>query len=102
MKTKIILLISLLIILASNAQTKKWAYVSKNNSIIVDGKARFTFLTPRMIRLEYDSTQTFVNDRSFVVVNRNLEGIPFTKSRQGKWVVIKSAQLELRYKEGSG
>lgn len=71
-------------------------------SIVVEGNVRFSILTPHILRLEYDSTGKFVDDPSFVVVNRNLPAISFKKSRRGKWLIIKTTQMELKYKTGSG
>lgn len=69
---------------------------------VVTGNARFTLLTPHIVRLEYDSTGKFVDSRSFVVVNRNLPPVAFTKKQQGKWMVLKTSDMEIRYKTGSG
>jgi alpha-glucosidase (family GH31 glycosyl hydrolase) len=99
----------LLLLLASFAYTIcLQAHIKANNgsthsiSMVVEGNARFSMLTPHIIRLEYDSTGKFVDDPSFVVINRDLPAIPFKKSLKGQWLIIKTAQLELKYKKGSG
>jgi alpha-glucosidase (family GH31 glycosyl hydrolase) len=66
------------------------------------GNARFTILTPHIIRMEYDSTGKFVDNKSFVVVNRELPPVSFVKKLSGKMLTIKTACLELRYKTGTG
>jgi alpha-glucosidase (family GH31 glycosyl hydrolase) len=71
-------------------------------SMIIAGDARFTILTPHIIRLEYDSTRRFVNNPSFVVINRDLPAVPFTKKVHGKWLIIKISKMELKYKIESG
>lgn len=74
---------------------------SQSNSI-VDRNARFTVLTPHIIRLEYDSTSRFVNDPSFVVINRKVPEVHFTTKKENGWLVIKTDFLKLKYKSGSG
>lgn len=97
--TLIILFFYLISLHAQNAVTD----ISKGiTSIVVEGNARFSILTPHIIRLEYDSTSKFVDDPSFVTINRNLPTVPYKKTIQGKWLVIKTNQIELRYKIGSG
>jgi len=75
--------------------------VAQTNSV-TEGNARFTMLTPHIVRLEYDSTRKFVDSKSFVVINRDLPPVSFSKKQQGKWLIIKTAKMEIRYKSGSG
>jgi len=74
---------------------------AQNNSVTV-GNARFTVLTPHIVRMEYDSTGKFVNNRSFVVINRDLPKISFIKKQTGKLLTIKTSNMEIRYKTGTG
>lgn len=98
-----ILLLSFVCIISLQARNEvNDGLIKGTTSIIVEGNARFSILTPHIIRLEYDSTQKFVNDPSFVVLNRNLPTVLYKKSLRGKWLIIKTAQLELKYKIGSG
>jgi alpha-glucosidase (family GH31 glycosyl hydrolase) len=86
-----------------NAQNNTSEFrIKPATSMVVAGDARFTILTPRIIRLEYDSTRRFVDSPSFVVINRDLPAVPFTKTFRGKWLIIKTAQIELKYKMNSG
>ena len=78
-----------------------WQGIAQNNRVI-EGNARFTVLSPRMVRMEYDSTGKFVDNPSFVFTNRNVPAVAFTKSRKANWLVIKTDEMELRYKSGSG
>ena len=41
-------------------------------AIVTSGKARFTVLTPRMIRIQYSSSSKFEDRATFAVINRNL------------------------------
>jgi alpha-glucosidase (family GH31 glycosyl hydrolase) len=70
--------------------------------INIDKNTRITILTPQVIRLEWDSTGTFNNYASFVVVNRNLPVPQFTQSVNNGWLVIKTAVLEIRYRQNTG
>ncbi|MDD4968982.1 MAG: glycoside hydrolase family 31 protein [Paludibacter sp.] len=76
--------------------------IPAQNNPVTDGNARFTLLTPHMVRMEYDSTGKFVDSRSFVAINRDLPAVSFTKKQQGKLLILKTSYLEIRYKTGSG
>ena len=89
-----------IILLHSQNETTDKSFIT--TSIVNEGNARFSILTSHIIRLEYDSTGKFVNSPSFVAINRNLPNISFTKSFHAKWLIIKTAQMELKYKTGSG
>jgi alpha-glucosidase (family GH31 glycosyl hydrolase) len=43
-----------------------------------------------------------VNDPSFVVINRNLPAVPYKKSVKGKWLIVETTQMKLKYRIGSG
>lgn len=74
--------------------------VANPAAVVISGNARFTVLTPEMIRIEYSEKQQFEDRASFVVINRNLEVPEFTKTDDGDELVIKTEKLELRYKKG--
>ncbi|MDP4226960.1 MAG: glycoside hydrolase family 31 protein [Bacteroidota bacterium] len=69
---------------------------------IVSGNARFTVLTPRVIRMEWDSTGTFCDNASFIAVNRKLPVPEFKVKRSGKYLTVKTSEIELKYKINSG
>jgi alpha-glucosidase (family GH31 glycosyl hydrolase) len=71
-------------------------------SIVLDGDARFTVLTPRLIRMEWSSNKQFLDDATFVVVNRKLPLPLFQVKRQGGWLIIHTNEVELKYRSGSG
>lgn len=73
------------------------------NAVVKSEKqVRFTVLTPRLIRMEWDSTEKFVDNASFTVVNRNLPKTPYTISKSSGWFKLKTAEVELSYKLNSG
>jgi hypothetical protein len=71
-------------------------------AIIVEGSARFTVLTPRLIRMEWHNDKRFIDDASFVVINRKLAVPNFSVKRADGCLTITTSELELRYKQGSG
>lgn len=73
-----------------------------SKTIIVDGSVRFTILTPRLIRMEWSANDKFVDDASFVVINRNLPLTHFSRDSKDGWLILRTDELELRYLSGSG
>lgn len=71
-------------------------------AIVLEGNTRFTILTPRLIRLEWDGSALFNDQASFVMVNRNLPVPLFKKTVAGGWLNISTSALLLRYKLNSG
>src|SRR5580658_8101006 len=69
---------------------------------ITSGQARFTVLTPQMIRLEWSADGQFEDRPSFVVLNRRLPVPAFTQTSEGKEILIRTDALELRYTKNSG
>jgi alpha-glucosidase (family GH31 glycosyl hydrolase) len=70
---------------------------------VVSGQARFTVLTPRVIRMEYSPNAQFEDAPSLVFATRG--SAPEVKARvdhEKGWLVIRTDVLTLRYKEGSG
>lgn len=70
---------------------------------VVVGRARFTVLTPRLVRLEWAPGGRFEDRPSLVFVNRRLPVAPFTVRRDGGWTVVDTGALRLRYRpRGTG
>ncbi|HJT16583.1 MAG TPA: TIM-barrel domain-containing protein [Thermoanaerobaculia bacterium] len=93
---KILLLLLLAIPLHGE---EKWNPVADPKAIVIEGPARFTVLTPRLIRMEWGQ---FEDHASLVFVNRRLPVPPFTTAHEDGWLVIKTAGLTLRYKPPAG
>ncbi|HUJ14271.1 MAG TPA: alpha-glucosidase, partial [Thermoanaerobaculia bacterium] len=72
-----------------------WNPVADPKAIVVEGRARFTVLTPRLIRMEWGQ---FEDHASLVFVNRRLPVPQFTTSHDGDALVIRTAALTLRYR----
>ena len=77
-------------------------YVPKADSEaeVVCGKARFTVLTSRLIRMEWDEDGKFEDRASFTVVNRYLPVPSFTKEYKDGGLVIKTDDVTLTYSGG--
>ena len=70
------------------------------NAVVQEGKARFTVLTPEMIRIQYSDRQLFEDRATFAVVNRNLPVPKFTTEKKDGFLYIKTEALSLKYKVG--
>ena len=75
---------------------------ANSQAIVTQGDVRFTVLTPRLIRLEWDTSRRFNDQPSFVVINRKLAIPAFTKKTENGWLQITTSELELRYQLKSG
>lgn len=95
------LLTALILILI---QFKAFSQNPKANTkaVITSEKARFTVLSPEVIRMEWDNEQKFEDRASFTIINRDTEVPNFKVKSKSGWLVIKTDVMELRYKKGSG
>jgi len=71
------------------------------DAIVTSGRARFTVLTPQMIRIQWSTRQNFEDRATFAVVNRNLPVPYFTTREEDGYLYIETEALTLRYKVGS-
>jgi len=69
---------------------------------VVEGHARFTVLTPQLIRMEWAADGKFEGHASFVFLNRRLPVPEFTTTRSGSALTLKTTALELRYAPQEG
>ena len=74
--------------------------VANPAAVVTAGKARFTVLTPEMIRIQYSERSLFEDRATFAVVNRRLPVPQFTKEEKDGYLVIKTSALTLKYKIG--
>ena len=70
-------------------------------AVVTSGRARFTVLTPQMIRIQWSTRQNFEDRATFAVVNRNLPVPSFTTREEDGYLYIQTEALTLRYKVGS-
>jgi alpha-glucosidase (family GH31 glycosyl hydrolase) len=71
-------------------------------AVVMAGNARFTVLTPQMIRMEWSAEKQFEDHASMVFLNRKMPLPKFTKSNEGGWVVVKTDKVTLKYKPSTG
>ncbi|MFH1197727.1 MAG: TIM-barrel domain-containing protein [bacterium] len=100
MKTSIKLILSFLF-LTCVLFAQKYDPVANENAIVKIDKARFTVLTPRVIRMEWSEDKIFEDHASLVFVNRNLPVPNFSKEIKDNLLTIKTDELKLIYKLGT-
>jgi alpha-glucosidase len=77
--------------------------VASPDSTVVSGHARFTILTPRLIRLEWSETGVFEDRSTYAFPTRYTSTPPRIFQRlEGKTLVIDTGPLQLRYTQSSG
>lgn len=78
--------------------------VADPKAIVVLGPARFTVLTPEMIRMEWAADRKFEDHASFVFLNRRLPVPTFEshieRDATGQRLTVKTSALELTYTDG--
>lgn len=75
--------------------------VASSKAIVVSGNARFTVLTPEMIRIEFSENARFEDRATFTVLNRKLEVPTFIKSEDDTFLYIETSNLKLKYRKGT-
>jgi hypothetical protein len=80
--------------------------VANPKAVVIVGHARFTVLTPQMIRMEWSADGKFEDHASFVFLNRDMPVPPFTHAvkhgAHGQMLMIKTDALKLTYDAGAG
>lgn len=74
--------------------------VANPSAVVVatDGKARFTVLTPRLIRMEQMGNATKFEDRAtLAILNRNLPVPAFTQNTANNVLTIQTSEVKLTY-----
>ena len=75
--------------------------VADPKAVVVMGHARFTVLTPQLIRMEWAADGKFEDHASFVFLNRRLPVPTFTAKRDGDQLRIDTGALRLIYNAGA-
>lgn len=66
-----------------------------------DAHVRFTVISDGTIRMEYAPDGKFINQLSFLAVERMYPKVDF-KLKNGSWIEITTTKMKLRYKKNSG
>ena len=75
---------------------------SVGTSNVVTGDARFEFLTPSLVRMEYAPSGHFIDAQTAVVQKRDWPHIKVSRKVENGWLIASTDALTLRYKLGSG
>lgn len=78
------------------------AGVADPRAVVEQGSARFTVLTPTLLRLEYAPNALFEDRPSLFAVRRKLPICPFRQRQERDWLTVKTDALTLGYRTGSG
>src|SRR5438270_10380854 len=78
--------------------------VADPKAVVRVGNARFTVLTPQLIRMEWAADGKFEDHASFVFLNRHLPPAGFDRSEleRGHKLIIKTSALTLTYTPSAG
>ena len=69
---------------------------------VVSTDARFEFLTPSLVRMEYSPNGRFVDVSTAVVQKRHWPAVNVTTTQSDGWLVEKTSAMTLRYRPHSG
>ncbi|WP_333679969.1 hypothetical protein [Dyella sp.] len=75
---------------------------TQGTTTIVAGNARFEFLTPSLLRMEYAPSGHFVDVPSAVVQKRDWSPVGAQSSKEDGWLVVRTSSVTLRYRLNSG
>eukprot|EP00939_MAST-03C_sp_MAST-3C-sp1_P004520 g4520.t1 len=81
-------------------EIEEYDSVCDKDAAVVFGKARFTVLSDRVVRMEYDDDETFEDRPSLAVVNRKLEVPAFHVNKTDSAITISTKYLRLEYAGG--
>ena len=75
---------------------------AKEEATVTCGNARFTVLTPEMVRIEYSDKGVFEDRATFTVINREMDEVPaFSKKEDAEYLYINTGRLNLKYRKGT-
>jgi hypothetical protein len=76
--------------------------VNAQQGVVTDGNAKFTVLSPILIKTEYSGDGIFETKKSFNITNLDLPTPTYTSIVNDGWLEIRTDKLLLRYKQNSG
>ncbi len=77
-------------------------YAKDRTTTIIEGEARFQFLTPSLVRMEYSPSGTFVNAPTAVIKKRDWPAVSLVSKKEDGWLTVRTSEMTLRYRLGSG
>ena len=98
MMKKLILILCILqgVLLSLRAQGEQ------QNIAYTDNNVRFTVISDGTLRLEYAPDGKFVDDKSFIAVDRLYPQVDYKLKTRGAWIEITTSKMKMRYKKDSG
>lgn len=69
------------------------------NIAYADNHVRFTVISDGTLRLEYAPAGKFVDNKSFVAVNRLYPDVDYKLKSKGAWIEITTSKMRMRYKK---
>jgi alpha-glucosidase (family GH31 glycosyl hydrolase) len=90
---------TLLLVLSSSIAR---AAPAGGTTTVAAGNARFEFLTPSLVRMEYSPSGSFADAPSAVVLKRDWPSVPVESHQQKDWLIASSSAVTVRYHLGSG
>ena len=75
--------------------------VAKPEQSVTVGNARFTILTPQLVRIEYNDSGKFEDHATFLAVNRDFPIVNYSVTDSAGHTVINTGQLRIAYRNGS-
>lgn len=72
------------------------------NIAYADNHVRFTVISDGTLRLEYAPDGKFVDNKSFVAVNRLYPDVDYKLKSKGAWIEITTSKMRMCYKKDSG
>lgn len=75
--------------------------IANKEATVISGPARFTVLTNKIIRLEWQEDGNFQDQASFVFINRNLPVPHYELQETNDSIIIKTDKLQIHYKKGT-
>ena len=92
-----------LLVLSSAISALSLTAAAQNANVVYqDSNVRFTLVTDGTVRMEYAPDGKFLDNKSFIAVNRSYPEVKYKKNETSKKVVISTDYLTLSYTKGSG
>ena len=79
-----------------------WGQEKASNVVYQDNNVRITLITDGTVRLEWEPDGRFVDNASFVAVNREYQPVNYRISDGKKKVEIRTAKIVLKYIKNKG
>ncbi len=86
----------------SSSQLTSFQGTAADSHTIRDGSARYTVLSPYLIRLEYSEDQNFEDRPTFHAINRHFSTPEFQTRVENGWRIIRTEGMHFQYKIGAG